>query len=99
MSGLAYRYHIPRDLQGRVSNNALEFLASTTGVWLDVLSNNVQKEDCILPFTDSSSACGWLHKSSFTKEHHKFHEKVAEKLSTVLNNCEATAYAQHFKGK
>ena len=34
MSGLAYRYHIPRDLQGRVSNNALEFLASTTGVWL-----------------------------------------------------------------
>ena len=99
MSGLAYRYHIPRYLQGRVSNNALEFLASTTGVWLDIHMKTINIEDCILPFTDSSSACGWLHKSSFTEEHHRFHAKVAEKLSILINNAKATVYAQHFKGE
>ena len=99
MSGLAYRYEIPRHLQGRVSNNALEFLASTIGVWLDLISKTVTKEDCLLPFTDSSSACRWLHKSSFTNDNHKFHAKVAEKLSTILNEHETTIYAQHFKGE
>ena len=35
-NGRAYRYNLPRHLQGRVSNNALEFLASMVGCWLDI---------------------------------------------------------------
>ena len=33
ITGRAYRYHIPRHLQGRVSNNGLEFLASVVGCY------------------------------------------------------------------
>ena len=37
ITGTAYRYNLPRHLQGRVSNNALEFLASVVGCWFDII--------------------------------------------------------------
>ena len=58
----AYRFPIPRTLQGQVSNNALEFLAIVVGCWLDVHENRIQEENCILAVTDNSSCVGWMHK-------------------------------------
>ena len=78
ISGRASRYKIPTHLQNRVSNNALKFLAFTIGCWLDYLEGEIEPEDCSLALTNSSSAKGWIHKSSFTDHHHSFHAKVAE---------------------
>ena len=98
VKGLAYRYHLPRPLQGRVSNNALEFLASTVGCWLDYLNGEIPPLSCILALTDSSSACGWLHKSSFTSSDHSFHAEVAELLATIFIDADSSLYSQHFAG-
>ena len=98
LSGRAYRYHLPRSIQGRVSNNALEFLASVVGCWVDLLHGSVAPQSCILAFTDNSSACGWLHKSNFVKVHHSFHANLAEKLATLFINADSTIYSQHFPG-
>ena len=60
--GKAYRYNLPRHIQGQVSNNALEFLASMVGCWVDILDRYVTPQSCMLALTNNSSACGWLHK-------------------------------------
>ena len=78
ISGRAYRYHIPRHLQGRISNNTLEFLASVVWILLDIEDGNINAEDCILAMTDNSSAQGWLHKSNFVSESQSFHVKLTE---------------------
>ena len=58
LTGKAYCYNLPRQLQGRVSNNALEFLASMVGCWVDILDRSVIPQSCILALTDNSSTCG-----------------------------------------
>ena len=96
--GRAYRFHIPRELQGRVSNNALEFLASVVGCLLDIHDNHIQEEDCILALTDNSSCAAWMHKSNFASTDHSFHASVAEKLASTYLHRNATIYSQHFRG-
>ena len=98
ISGAAYRYHLPRHLQGRVSNNALEFLASTVGCWLDYLTGHIPKQSCTLALTDNSSACGWLHKSNFTSTDHSFHADIAEQLATIFIDFDSSLYSQYFAG-
>ena len=98
ISGKAYRYHLPRHLQGRVSNNALEFLASVVGCWVNILEGTIKPKSCILALTDNSSACGWLHKTNFIRKCHVFHATVAEKLATLFINADSTIYSQHFAG-
>ena len=98
IKGSAYRYHLPRHLQGRVSNNALEFLASTVGCWLDFILGHIPSQSCILENSDSSSACGWLHKSSFVSVDHSFHALVAEQLANKFISADSSLYSQHFAG-
>ena len=97
-TGVAYRYHLPRHLQGRVSNNALEFLASMVGCWLDLHHGHLTKQSCVLALTDSSSACGWLHKSNFQSNEQSFHAAVAEQLAAVFLAADSCIYSQHFAG-
>ena len=99
ITGRAYRYNLPRHLQGRVSNNALEFLASMVGCWFDFLSGDIPPESCILALTDSSSACGWLHKSNFQSPDQSFHASVAEHLATIFMQAQSSIYSQHFAGR
>ena len=97
-NGRAYRYMIPRHLQGRVSNNALEFLASMVGCWLDIIEGRVPRHSCYLAMTDSSSCSGWIHKSNFTTTDQSFHAAIAELLATIFLDAESTLYSQHFRG-
>eukprot|EP00957_Ditylum_brightwellii_P166773 12694441-Ditylum_brightwellii.AAC.1 len=66
--GRAWRHHIPRQLQGRVSNNILEYLAEIITRWVDITEGRIEREDCILALSDSSSAIGWKFKSNFDEE-------------------------------
>ena len=86
LTGKEYCYNLPRHLQGRVSNNALEFLASMLGCWVKILDGSVTPHSCILALADNSSACVWLHKSNFISADHSFHAAIAKKLATLLNS-------------
>lgn len=94
--GITYIFHTPHNLQGRVSNNALNFLASTVSCWLDIHENRIQEKDCILTLTDNSSCTGWMHKSNFVSIDHYFHTSVAENLASTFLHRNATIYSQHF---
>jgi hypothetical protein len=65
ISGKAWRFELPIDCRLRTTLNSLEFLACMIMIWIDILSNNIKHESCILSQTDSSSAAGWLRKSNF----------------------------------
>ena len=98
LTGRAYRYNLPRHLQGRVSNNALEFLASLVGCWVDILEGQVPPESCYLANTDSSCCLGWIYKSNFQTIDHSFHSDIAELLATLFMEAQSTIFSQHFKG-
>eukprot|EP00957_Ditylum_brightwellii_P162963 12409380-Ditylum_brightwellii.AAC.1 len=57
--GRAWIYHIPMKLQGRVLNSTLKYLAEIITIWVDTIEGRIEKEDCILALSDSSSAIGW----------------------------------------
>ena len=99
LSGKAYRYNLPRRLQGRVFNNALEFLASMVGRWIDILDGSITPQIYMLALTDKSSACGWLHKSKFISADHSFHATIAKNLATLFISSDSSIYSQHFFGK
>jgi hypothetical protein len=63
--GRAWRFAIPPDLQNRATLNVLEFFASIVGPWIDLLEGNLPAFSCIWSQTDSTTADGWMHKSSF----------------------------------
>ena len=94
-NGLAWRYKLPPHLWGLLSINLLEFIAAVITIELTLRNSNVAQR--ILSFTDSSSALGWLHKSSFSRSQ-PVHDKVARYLATVLMNADSALYAQHIRG-
>ena len=54
---------IPAHLQFRATLNFLEFIASTVGIWIDIIEDNTQPLhstilDCELSMTDSSITDG-----------------------------------------
>jgi hypothetical protein len=63
--GYAWRYYLPEELLYRASNNLLEHIASIITVWIDILANRINRGECILSMTDSSTSEGWAHKSNF----------------------------------
>ena len=52
----------------------------------------------ILAFTDSSSALGWMHKSSFDPVNPESHDAVARWLGWTLISHETSLYSHHIKG-
>ena len=68
-SGVAWRLRLDPDLIGRGSLNTLEFLAALIGIWVECeLAGGIETDDVLLCQGDSSSATGWLAKSSFGDE-------------------------------
>ena len=70
-------------------------------VWLECIDSTNQF-DCILAVGDSSSAIGWLFKSSGfnpTSGEHDAHLVVARKLATLLLDHDKCVASQHIKGE
>ena len=60
--GSVYICEIIRHLQGRVSNNTLDFLDSLEGCWVYILEGHVPQISCYLAMTYSSFAVGgYIH--------------------------------------
>ncbi len=65
-SGIAWRYQLPEDLLGRATLNTLKFLAAFVGMVVEFREGAAWTyEDVLLSQGDSTSASGWLAKSSF----------------------------------
>ena len=94
--GVAWRFQIPTKLKNKASINLLEFLASIVTIILSL--ENVPKYQKILAFTDSSSALGWLYKSSFHPATHHQHDIAARYLALFMIRNEHSLYATHIAG-
>ena len=94
---LVWRWPLPRELQGLFTINLLEFIAVVVNIKLILLDKPRNKR--ILCFTESSSALGWLHHSTFNPVTHPLHSTVTRHLARSLLDNECTLYSQHVKGK
>ena len=65
--GFPWRWYIPEHLKFRASNNLLEHLASIVSPWIDMCLGRLQKGDCFLSMTESTTAEGWSKKSNFSE--------------------------------
>ena len=106
--GRAWRIRIPANsvLYGhRKINNLLEFLGMAINILLEVQFEPEIPADgsfpCILALGDSTSAVGWLHRTSGLDHNdptHHAHLIVARKIATVLMNSSSGLASQHIKG-
>jgi hypothetical protein len=99
VTGRAWRWEIPSDLRNSTSINSLEFLACLITIWIDIESDQIKIEHCILSQTDSTSAAGWLRKSNFadTKDE-SIQLLIARKLASFLITSKSCLYSQWFSG-
>jgi hypothetical protein len=96
-NGKAWRWEIPMNCRGRLTLNGLEYLASIITIHL-YLSSHESTFPCILSLLDSTSAIGWLHRSSFDFSSHSIHAKMARHLATIMIDHQACLYSQHIPG-
>ena len=82
----------------KLSNNLFEFICQVVTVWIACLDGSVSREDCILSLSDSSSATGWLHRSSFGVQQLN-HQRVSEKLTMLALSHDFTLHPEHIPGR
>lgn len=100
ISGHTWRFQLPENLRLRTSLNSLEFLACVITIWIDVLHNKIDPEDCIHSQSDSTSATGWLRKSIFSDSEDSLIQMVtARQLATNIINSKSCLYSQWFPGR
>jgi hypothetical protein len=98
-SGQAWRFHIPEHLRLRASLNSLEFISCVITIWIDVLSNDIPPESCILSQSDSSTASGWLRKSNFADYNTEVAQMTtARQLASIILKSKSCLYSQWFPG-
>ena len=89
-SGTAWRLPLPPDWIGRGSLNYLEFLAALVGVWMEHQVGGLWVEDDVLLCQgDSSSATGWIARSSFGDKC-PLHLSVARTMARYIIGHELT---------
>jgi hypothetical protein len=99
-SGKAWRWEIPTELRNRTSINSLEFIACVISIWVDIIHQNVQPEDCLLSQTDNTTEAGWLKKSNFAEEKDEFIQlHTARHLASLVMDTGSCIYSQWFPGE
>jgi hypothetical protein len=98
--GVVWRYLLPPDLIGRVSLNTLEFLASYVGLAMELLFGPAPTPfEVFLSQGNSTSASGWMRKSSFS-DATPTQTAIAHATALFLLEQHTLAhYSQWFPGK
>ncbi len=65
--GQVWRFQVPIHLQFQATNNLLEYLTAIITPWIDLLTGRLERGDCALLMTNSTTAKGWMQKSKFSK--------------------------------
>ena len=98
-SGVAWHLLLPPDWIGRGSLKCLEFLAALVGVWMEhQFGGPWVEDDVLLCQGDSSSATGWIARSSFGDKC-PLHLAIARTMAQYMIDHELTHYSQWFPGK
>jgi hypothetical protein len=102
--GRAWSWPIPIELQHRAHINLLEFIAATTGIWIEIMEGGVEPQDCILAFGDNTSAMGWLNKSKYRNEYDDEFStnarlRIARQLASLIIENELRLFSQWFPGE
>ena len=99
MTGKAWRFPLPANCQLRATINVLEFFGCLVTIWVDLLANEIPPESCILSQTDSTSAAGWMHKSSFNDKQHLLAMTAARHLARLIMSSKTCLYSQWIQGE
>ena len=94
----AWRYQIPRPLEGIISNNTLKYTAEIIPIYINIIEGHTKKEDCVIDLCDSYSTIGWTLKSNLNEIKQSEQVISTRKLSTIVINAEIYIYGQYFKG-
>ena len=102
--GTAWRWPIPHRLQCRASINMLEHVASTIGLWMDILVGNLPPLSCSILLSDNTTSAGWLGKSNFVDQgdgraHSLAKLQVAWAHAARFMEKNIHEYSQWFPGK
>ena len=100
LGGPGWRYRLPDDLIGFFSINYLEFIGSILTFEFAIF--HARKQDIPhrgLLFTDSTSALGWLFKSTFDPLSQPCHDKVAREFARIGYKNNTSLFSQHIEGK
>jgi hypothetical protein len=98
-SGIAWRYRLPKSQLGRATLNLLEFLAAFVGVIVESRTGTPwTEEDVMLSQGDSTSAAGWLARSSFNDDC-PMHLAMARSFADFCMIEGIDHYSQWFPGK
>ena len=102
--GFAWRFELQPGLRFRASNNLLEFMASIISPWIDILAGRLNRGDCALSMTDSTTSAGWIRKTNF-KEDTLNPIKATTRISIARHHAalfiesDIKEYSQWFEGK
>jgi hypothetical protein len=103
VTGKGWRFEIPLHLRLRTSLNSLEHLATYIQLAFEAsTSPGLPPQSVILTGTDSTTAAGWLHKSSFddsTSEAHSLQLLVARATAQLLLDQSSVLFPKWFAGK
>ena len=102
-SGLAWRFAIPEESLPYCIRriNLLEFIAAVVTIETELRYGPPASSAYhhLLALSDSSSALGWLHRSTFRPIKSPLQDVVARHLGTLLMDFEASHVSAHIKGK
>jgi hypothetical protein len=80
--------------------NSLAFIACMITIWIDIMSDDIDFESCILSQTESSTAAGWLCKSNFVDaEDEVVQLTTARHLSLLAIQSKCCLYSKWFLGE
>ena len=88
--GMAWSWYIPPEWHGVLTLNLLGFLVSEVFIYMNIQQQGHGSH--VLAFMDSSSALGWMHKSSFDPVKKVCHGTVARWLGWTLVSNEVSLY-------
>ena len=82
----------------QLSNNLYEFICQVVTVWIACLDGSMEDKACVLSLSDSSSATGWLHRSSFGVQKTN-HQRVSEKITYLALDHNFMLHPEHIPGR
>ena len=82
----------------KLSNNLFEFICQVVTIWQECLDDALPTDACVLGLSDSSSATGWMHRSSFGANKPN-HQRVSARLTELTLQHRFAIHSEHIPGR
>jgi len=96
-AGAGWQWKLPMDLLLWATLNVLEYMASYITIRIDIHVWHAEPGSCFLSHVDSTSAAGWMRKSSFS-DATPIHLELSCDLMTLIMDHDSCLYSQWFEG-